>query len=380
MDPTTAVGLAVNIAQLIELSWKLVSKTRTIREQGRLPELRDAQVVTADLRASNSRLLIYLDKTSTNQDQDEDDEALRYLSVCSSEVSEELLQHLDRIVSGGRKYKSIRQALKAYYKREQLASLSARLQEYRTQLNTRLLLSVRQKFDSLTLLGPQHLVGLEQATQEITDLLHKREIVNDTKLTSQTQDLTQVIITNSEQIQTSLRDINTLLTKPAGAARPQTNPSGIYDAISRRDFRALDAAITEDPMLLTNSSYNDKTLLHCAARQGNIEMVRHLLAKGADPRIRDSVGMTAQDYLDSGSLIHWFLHYGPSLETRNSRLSTALGHFSREGDLRAVKMLLDFGAEVDAAGEYKSPVDMRDEAITIRTAYERLQDIASGHL
>ena len=151
MEPVSAivaVGLACNVAQLLKLSWKLVSKSRTIEAQGRSPEKREAKTVTADLQEVNATLLLYLDRSQSGNTNRED-QALRELCKASSEIAVELLQHLVRIQNVGGTHKSFRKALKVAYRRDELNNLSVRLQEYRTQLNTRLLLSLRGRVDTL---------------------------------------------------------------------------------------------------------------------------------------------------------------------------------------------------------------------------------------
>ena len=41
MDPITALGLATNVVQLVDVSWRVVSKSREIYTNGALPEHRD---------------------------------------------------------------------------------------------------------------------------------------------------------------------------------------------------------------------------------------------------------------------------------------------------------------------------------------------------
>lgn len=115
MDPITALALATNVVSLVDVSWRVVSKSREIYKNGALPE------------------------------HSEEDEGLRTLCLSCNKIAGELVARLDLLKVGdrNRNWKSIRQALKSVWIKSTLDEIAARLQAYRFQLNTRILLSLR---------------------------------------------------------------------------------------------------------------------------------------------------------------------------------------------------------------------------------------------
>ncbi len=57
--------------------------------------------------------------------------------------------------------------------------------------------------------------------------------------------------------------------------------------------------INSEKILLNKRFYEDHTALHCAVIKNNSKIVTHLLEKGADPHIRDSLGLKPIDYCRS---------------------------------------------------------------------------------
>lgn len=144
LDPVTAIGLTCNVAQLVEISWKVCSKSKLIYKDGALPEHRDTWTVTLDLKRINSKLSSFLDQGKDEGNLSEEDQDLLVLCQSSNGIADELLKQLEKLqLSGdGKRWKSVRQALKSVWLKTELDQTSARLQAYRTQLNTRLLVSL----------------------------------------------------------------------------------------------------------------------------------------------------------------------------------------------------------------------------------------------
>lgn len=96
-----------------------------------------------------------------------------------------------------------------------------------------------------------------------------------------------------------------------------------------------------------------KTPLHCAILCENDVVVRALVSNGADVQAKDVDSRTPKDYTNPSSLLEWTLTFGAHLEARNSERYTALYHFASNGDLDAVRSLLDQGADVEAEGRWE---------------------------
>lgn len=145
MDPTTALGLACNVVQLVDVFWKVVSKSREIYKNGALPENRDLETITLDLQQVNSRLLVFLHQADEKSELSEEDQNVRTLCLSCNKIGGELVARLDllKVSNRDRNWKSVRQALKSVWIISTLDEIAARLQACRLQLNTRILLSLR---------------------------------------------------------------------------------------------------------------------------------------------------------------------------------------------------------------------------------------------
>lgn len=108
------------------------------------------------------------------------------------------------------------------------------------------------------------------------------------------------------------------------AARGQSD-FPLHDAARRGDLAALQAALAEQPDLLSSKDARDNTLLHVAAAAGQLSVVELLLQRGA------------------------------RLEAPGEAHRTPLLAAARGGDLSVVQRLLEAGADVDARDEIGKP-------------------------
>ena len=151
LDPLTALGFASNLVQLVEISIKLVSKTRSIYESanGTLIDNSELETIAKDLaqltnqRVANSSKSPMLSSKSTGAFETAFDD----LSRSCDQVAGELLIALQKVKVEGkgkhRTWKSFRQALKSVWTKEQIDSIARRLANLRAQLDSRLLFSLR---------------------------------------------------------------------------------------------------------------------------------------------------------------------------------------------------------------------------------------------
>ena len=100
-DPLTAVaalGLAANIAQMVDYSLRIVSKSNELRKSldGAIPEHQHTTVVTNSLRDASNTLSNYLEKGSvTEKSFDGDTLRLQSLSRECEKIARDLLKELD---------------------------------------------------------------------------------------------------------------------------------------------------------------------------------------------------------------------------------------------------------------------------------------------
>lgn len=174
MDPLTAFGLSANVFQVVNFSIDLVSHGYHIYKStdGTLGEFSDIEKLATDLSDCNTLLLNYLhridavrqsplvrgDSTTTLVTGNEtpskpqrfvnaDEQALADLCRDCNRIADTLLFKLLKVKlkpgSSKIEWKAAAKAFRVAWDRSEIESINSRLRQYREQLNTRLLLSVR---------------------------------------------------------------------------------------------------------------------------------------------------------------------------------------------------------------------------------------------
>jgi ankyrin repeat protein len=413
LDPINALSLASNVVQVVDFSIKLVSKGYNIYKSadGALVENQDTEAVAIDLRMVNAKLSQSLyrarqTKTSPFGDTDDaDDQALERLSESCSEVAEELILRLRKlkIQPGGknREWKSVRQALKTVWSKQELNDAAARLKLYRDQLNTRILVSLRERLEAMDEQHAGRFNDLDQSTKKILSALLDHRSVFTNNLEIQTKLLSRLFISQNEETRKMLSaTFMTLRARsPGGTIQPQItdaratspqpdqNTPSIHDLTREgslpklrnllrshpEDINALDASGQSPLHIAATSGYLDvakylrrkgaelntdddtgQTPLHLAAIHSHEPLVRFLLTAGAEPDAEDDSGKTALDYSSDNFLISWMLKHGPSLESRaKPKNNTALIQAAWTGDTTSVRALALQGADLEARNKHQ---------------------------
>jgi len=147
MDPITALGLAANVAQFIEFGLGIVSKGQQLYRAGSTVYHTTLQSVASDLELLTSELQRNLKTVTASKPLGIDDEALKTLCEDCSKTATELIEVLEELKVDTRQqkrvWKSVRQALKSVWKKEGVDALVERLLQYRDQINTRILMTMR---------------------------------------------------------------------------------------------------------------------------------------------------------------------------------------------------------------------------------------------
>jgi hypothetical protein len=154
MDPLTALSVASNIIQFVDFGCKLVSKTRQIykSKDGTLTD----KVLVEDLAIDLTSLSLTLRKSlRQNRPFDaldhaeslEDNEALEKLCIRCIEIATKLIARLNKLKIEGssrhRNWESFKLALRASWSNEAVDSLAAQLNDVRSEIEFRVLVSFR---------------------------------------------------------------------------------------------------------------------------------------------------------------------------------------------------------------------------------------------
>lgn len=147
MDPLTALGLASNVIQIVDVSTRIVSKGQSIYKSadGTLAENVDAEAVATDLNLLNTKLQHSLEASKCTELLSHDDKSLMVLCGKCSALSNELLWKLNKLKVTGkhRKWKSARQALKSVAGKDDVQRFANRLAVYREEINFNITVSLR---------------------------------------------------------------------------------------------------------------------------------------------------------------------------------------------------------------------------------------------
>ncbi|KAM7195178.1 hypothetical protein V8F33_006852 [Rhypophila sp. PSN 637] len=191
MDPVSlaALGMAGNIFQFVTLGCKLITKARKIHKDGGVEEYVHLQVVVADVATCSDNLRVDLvSQQQTYGPLGEDDAALK--DICSGclEAAEEIQTALKQLNPNGTpttKWKSVRQALKSLWGKERMAELKDRLEMYNSQMESRILISLRTRIDIASLYHREQLTNLTGGVQAAVDRIRELEL----SLAQQSQNL-----------------------------------------------------------------------------------------------------------------------------------------------------------------------------------------------
>jgi hypothetical protein len=136
MDPWTALGIAANILQFVDVGCKICSGAKEVYESpdGAKNETAELKLVVSDIQAHNARL------NSTTLSNDE--KALKALAARSLELAEKLEKILAKLTvredARFRVVESARVSISAVRKSKDIASLKQRLLDLQSHLQQRL--------------------------------------------------------------------------------------------------------------------------------------------------------------------------------------------------------------------------------------------------
>lgn len=143
MDPITAIGLASNIIDFISFSWDIVNGAAEIYRSanGALTENDRIGTIIGDL----NRIAEDLGKGKSIQGQTKAEQAVKELAEDCKDDSEAILKLLEKLKIQGRRtvWKSVKAKFKSLMSADEMDALKGRLQEYRSEITTNLVLILR---------------------------------------------------------------------------------------------------------------------------------------------------------------------------------------------------------------------------------------------
>ncbi|KAL9029249.1 MAG: hypothetical protein Q9196_002487 [Gyalolechia fulgens] len=197
MDPLAGISLAGAILQFVDFGLRVVSKGMQIYRSvdGTLTENVDLEAVTNDLLVIQAKLQCSRPPTGAPSMPSKDAQAFESLRATAAKTAEKLVERLNMVKAQGRfrAWKSLRQALKSVWSKRDIEEMASRLQWFRSELQLRLLISLRDRQVIESLERSDATRTLDQASLQVLQALKDNKDVFDASLAHQTQIFTGTI-------------------------------------------------------------------------------------------------------------------------------------------------------------------------------------------
>jgi hypothetical protein len=147
MDPLSCLGIASSIVQFVDFGLRVVSKGKQIYRSvdGSLAENLDLEIVTNDLLVLQAKLQCFRTAASSPQSDSYNANAFETLSRACADLAVRLLERLNMAKAQGRfrRWKSLRQALKSVWSKQDIEEMANRLHRFRSELQLHILVSLK---------------------------------------------------------------------------------------------------------------------------------------------------------------------------------------------------------------------------------------------
>jgi ankyrin repeat protein len=414
LDPLTALGLAGNLIQVIQFSYDIVSEgnkiyhdSGTVLSQNKTAEevAADLSELTQSLKAKQEEWRVSHGRTALEPDE------TRLRNVCDRcvEVAYELQIQLNKLKAKdgrGKRLRSYKQALISVWRKDAIEEIAARLKRYQEELDTRVLLGIRQSLQEADVRNAAQFTTLDQRTKALTVAVLDHNGNFDTKLDQHTDLLIQIA---AGQART-----HEMLQAVAGAARtPSPAPPAYHQVISTAlsgpsplHMASADGHITQLRQLLRNPSidvnardehgctplhlapnadtaryllrdkrvdhgaedYAGRSALHYAVLKRRLDVVKVLLSNNIDKEWQDDAGKTALFYAQDFPAATFMIRHGTEVEViTNRHKSTGLIHTAWLGDMEGVEFYIGEGACINAV------TDAGETALALSTQHGDVQ-------
>jgi hypothetical protein len=153
MDPATALGVASSIVQLVSFTGDLISKGNEIYKSvdGALSENLELETIAASLQELSSELPLTL-FNDPKRKLSKTEKHMQDLCRGCKTLSTQLLDAVRTLKISGSptRWKGFRQALLTVWHEPKIIALETRLERYRRQLDTVLLISLKESIESIS--------------------------------------------------------------------------------------------------------------------------------------------------------------------------------------------------------------------------------------
>jgi hypothetical protein len=149
LDPVTSIGLAASVIQLIAFTKDLLDKSEEVqgRIDGALLENSELETITRSLLKLSGQLSVPQKKNTTKPDTKLDPVEKEISELCDGckNVAQSLVEALTELKSDGNRnrWRSFNQALRCIWNERKINDIVERLERYRRQIDTLMLVSIR---------------------------------------------------------------------------------------------------------------------------------------------------------------------------------------------------------------------------------------------
>lgn len=156
MDPLTALSVAATVVQFVDFSSKLISTGLELHHKSKLDIHVEASLAANDILDYSSQLRRTLPLPDESAALTDDERLLESICEGCEELGRDLLQRLDKLKvpqnnRGRNIWPTLTVAIRSMWTAEDLRSLEERLREYRRQMDSRFIQSLRSIFPSALL-------------------------------------------------------------------------------------------------------------------------------------------------------------------------------------------------------------------------------------
>lgn len=388
MDPISTLSLVANIFEVISFASELVSTGNRIYHSA--DGLQDKDITAEELANDLRDLTTGLSNSQAKWMQahgsaplDANDLRLRNICERCNETAVELGVQLQKLrVKDGAKFrrlKAYRQALVSVWREDEVEKLSSRLEKYQRELDTHVLVGLRESARAADIRSDAQFKALDQRTQQTVLTVLEIDKKLDTRLEDQAHLLGRVY-DNTELLLTARRTPSplppyeeVLPPRPRATQLHAAAKSGDLLQMKRAlrswdvDVNARDSSgcsplhlastadiakrlISTDSLRLNAEDNEGRSALHHAVLKRRPRVVKVLLEAGIDQSMEDDTGRTAAFYAQGHNTCRWMLRHGPETEAiaTDHLNNTGLFHMAWLGDLEGTKLFIDQGANVNA--------------------------------